>query len=64
MSNFTTWAAHHPGKACDALPISFYGDEATFGGTHQQHKFIALALQSPLLVKTKGDLALIKVDYD
>ena len=53
MAQYTSWAAEHTGRASCAFPVSFYGDEASFGGTHQQHKFTVLALQSPLLVKQK-----------
>ena len=54
MAEFTSWAAEHAGREQNSFPVSIYGDEATFGGTHAQHKFTLLALQSPLLQKEKG----------
>ena len=61
MAEFTSWAAEHDGFDKKSFPISVYGDEASFGGTHTQRKFTLLALQSPLLQKEKGAQAICSV---
>lgn len=47
------WAAKHPGKDSNAMPISIYGDEAKYSATYGD-KFIALVLGSPLVWKQRA----------
>lgn len=54
MAQFTSWAAEHVGFEQKSFPVSIFGDEASFGGTHTPRKFTLLVLQSPLLQKEKG----------
>ena len=51
-SNVASWAAHHPGKDFNAMPVFIYGDEARYSETHGD-KFIALCLGSPLVFKQR-----------
>ena len=44
------WALAHPGNGT-AMPVSLYGDEAKYN--EHNDKFLALALQSPL-VRVEG----------
>lgn len=46
-SEVAQWMADHPGHG--GLPVALYGDEAKF--SDQGDKFLALAMQSPLVRK-------------
>ena len=52
-SHVASWAANHPGKRSNAMPVFIYGDEAKYSATHGD-KFIALCLGSPLVYKQRA----------